>query len=623
MGESEAYEALVRAAHRTLPLSPDEDKFAKELMRELGNLPVALVQAGSYCYNLSSASSNGGSSYEFGQYVSLFKQHRKELMKKGDKDSLDRYSRGVYTTLDLSYSLLSQSARELLHMCGFFHHTDISLAMLEYAVQNNFRDRNRFLVRPEAHNMVVERLRMHLCPSGRWNEIHIHDTIHSLQSFSLVSTTSISGTVFLRFHPLVHVWSRDSLAAREDETFRRMATQVIVSCVSPNVTFYRFLLPHIMAIIGEESPVQMHVNDMMGFGRALLELGWYSRATSLFEDSLMMMKDELGKNHLDTIIVSSWVAQAYWKQGRWDEAEKIDEEALEQRQRLLSKDHPDTIRAAVNLAATYREQGKWAEAEKIQVEVLEQRQRLLSRDHPRTISAASNLALTYYEQGKLKEAEKIQIEVLEQRQRLLNRDHPDTISAAAHLAVTYRVQGKWKEAEKIQIEVLEQRQKLLSKEHPRTINAAAQLASTYRKLGRWKEAEKMEVEVLEQRQRLLGKEHLDTINAAANLAATYHSQGRWTEAEQIDVEVLKQRQRLLSKDHPDTILATTDLAMTLFMEGRCQEAKELQTEAVDTAKRVLGADHPRTVSYIENLAYMRHTRYCTFSWILTFLTLVL
>lgn len=53
--------------------------------------------------------------------------------------------------------------------------------------------------------------------------------------------------------------------------------------VSFNVSIYRFLLPHIIAILGDESSAPMHANDMMGFGQVFQELGRYPRAASVFE----------------------------------------------------------------------------------------------------------------------------------------------------------------------------------------------------------------------------------------------------------------------------------------------------------------------------------------------------
>lgn len=512
MGDNEACELLARAAHRTLPLSSEEDESAKQLRSELGCLAVALVQAGGYCYRMSAGKDESGSYYTFGQYLSLFKQHRKELMMEGDKTSLDRYTRGAYTTFDLSYTLLPQSSRELLHLSSFFHHTDISLAMFESAARSNFSDYFNFLARTEEHRIIVDRLKGLLCPEGRWNELSIHRIIHSLQSFSLVSTTSVSNTISLRFHPLVHTWNRDLLSAEDVGQYMKMARQIVVSCTSPsNVTFYQFLLSHMAALTEGDSAAAMQVNDYMGFGHVLLEMGYYSKAAILFQNALDIMETEVGKQDVDTIMLSEWLTEAYHREGKLDEAERMQVEIVEQRRRLLGEDHPDTITASGNLAGTYHAQGRWKEAEELQVEILSQQKKSLTMEHPDTLEAAHALAFTYYKLKKLKKAETMQVEVLETRRRILGKDHPDTLRTASHLARTYQGQGKLEDAERIEVEVLEQRLRVSGKEHPDTIMATGNLAWTYHAQKRSQEALELQTEVVGTAKRVLGSEHPFTL----------------------------------------------------------------------------------------------------------------
>jgi hypothetical protein len=200
MEPEEALSALLRAARRFMPLSDDELKSANALLKELGCLAVALVQAGTYCHELS---------YSFTQYLALFYPHRAELMKRAEPSSLDNYQRGAYTTLDLSYRALPQPSRDFLHFISFFHHTDIPLSALATAAKKNFKDRYPLLPRPEAHERVLTDLRRLLCTEGNWNEMQVQDTVRTLRSFSLLSITSIDDSIFLHLHPLIQSWAKD------------------------------------------------------------------------------------------------------------------------------------------------------------------------------------------------------------------------------------------------------------------------------------------------------------------------------------------------------------------------------------------------------------------------------
>jgi len=606
LGEMEADEAmktLMRAARREPSLPPEEMEGAQKLMKELGCLAVALVQAGTYCHQLSSYQHGILHPYTFTQYLSLFYVHRSELMKKAQPSPLDSYERGVYTTLDLSYQVLPQASRDFLHFISFFHHTDISLAVLAAAARKHFEDVFSLLPRPEDHGHIIEKLKNLLCVNGEWNELHVQDIVRNLRSFSLISAVPVGDSLFLRLHPLVQSWSRDMVYPLHHH--RAMAMQALTSCGAEDAfLLYRYLLPHITNILSQDEARNIHVNDLTVMGKVLASQGYYRKATELLEIAVEEMISSIGPETEETITVTEMLASHHWENGEWDEAEKLEVEVLERRRRLLGMEHPDTIQAATSLAMVYYSQGRLNEAEKLQVEVLEQYQRLLGMDHMDTTRAAANLAGTYWKQGRQKEAEVLELEVLQRRTSLLGAVHPETLSAATNLATTYYSQGRWSESEKIQLETLEKYRKFFGIEYPDTIRVAANLALTYWKLGRYSEAEKLQLEVLEQRRRLFGMDHQSTILAASNLAGTYSAQGRWSEAEEMQVEVLEMYRKRLGMGHPDTVRAMGNLAMTYFEQGRQDEAEKLELEVLDRSKKLLGPEHPDTVRVSANLATM-------------------
>src|SRR4051812_17970364 len=198
--------------------------------------------------------------FTFVQYLSLFKRHREKLMTRPEVNGLDNYGLGAYTAFDLSYSLLPQTAKDFLHISGFLH-ANISLAVLECAAKKNFSDWQEYIARPETHGEVKEQLRVLLSPDG-WSELHVHGIIQSLRSFSLISSTSLSGIVHVRFHPLVHSWSVDMLSPVQTTDYRLMATQVVVSCTSPDdKELCRLLYQHVHKLMEHAVDSHLHVND--------------------------------------------------------------------------------------------------------------------------------------------------------------------------------------------------------------------------------------------------------------------------------------------------------------------------------------------------------------------------
>lgn len=600
MEENEAFAVLLRAARRRQPLAKDEMKNVHILMGELGYLAVALVQAGTYCHELSSTT-HGTQPYTFTQYLSLFYSHRSELMKKTEPVSLDGYRRGVYTTLELSYEAIPRMTREFLHLVSFFHRVDIPLAALAIAADDGFLDSSTYLPRADGHKFVVSSLESLLCVEGKWSELQVLEMIRTLRSFSLLSVTGANDWMFLQLHPLVQSWSRDMVGSISCH-YSAMVMQILTTCGNTgHFRLYRHLSPHIIDIMDRKKYRDLHVNDKMAAGFILRHQGHYRIAIQLFEDALETMWGAPEADHATTTVVAGWLSSTYVKEGRWSDAERLQLEVLYQRKIVLGPEDSDTIMAAANLAITYSAQGRWKESEQLETEVLQQRRRTMDVDDPDVILAAANLAATYHRLGRWDEAEKLHLSVVERRLKVFGADHPETITAAANLAVTYWAQGKVTEAEKLELVVLEKREDILEREHPDTILAAANLASTYHAQQRWEEAESLEVDVLEQRKRILGTDHPDTIMAAANLAATYHAQGRWSESENLGLLALDQRKRILGNEHPDTITAVAILAATYCAQDRLEEAFYLLAPAVEVALKVMGRQHPSSQDVIRDL----------------------
>jgi hypothetical protein len=94
MEEDEALATLLQGARRELLLSTEELESTHTLMKELGYLALALVQAGGYYHQLFSSPRGVLKPFTFTQYLSLFYSYRAELMKKSQPSSLDSYELG-------------------------------------------------------------------------------------------------------------------------------------------------------------------------------------------------------------------------------------------------------------------------------------------------------------------------------------------------------------------------------------------------------------------------------------------------------------------------------------------------------------------------------------------------
>ena len=451
MTMDEARDTLHKASRRTTPFSPSENMEAEQLAEALGYLAVALVQAASYCYIMSSTNNGLPGIYTFGKYLELMHSNRSRMMKRDPSITLDRYDKGAYTTLDISYPKLENGAQDLLRLSSFFHGSDIPLVILSTALESDFTDVQQYLARPSDHARFADELRRILSLNGEWNEDHINRFVMNLRSFSLVTTTQHGATVSLRYHPLVHAWARDSLDRRDVTRFGRMTTVILSSCIaSENTPIRGMILPHVLELLEAKNTVstfpELHVNDKAAFATLLLEHGKRSEATVLWEEVHTKIKETSPEGGNDDMAIEAAVhlALAYCEQHDWVGALSLQKEVLDVRTRRFGETDQRVIKARMDLAQTFRGQADWQTAEhemEVVVEALQQiqqpdgREASSSNGTPRVKldDALETLMRIYEDQSKWTSVLQRAEELVPLRRRRYGNDNWRTFEAEAKL----------------------------------------------------------------------------------------------------------------------------------------------------------------------------------------------
>lgn len=118
-----------RMAYESAP-----EKSARELAKKLGYLPLALAQARSYMARMQISVT---------KYLALFDKRFKEMAVRGGVEwSSEQGNRNqtVFSTWEISFASLSEVAKEVLTLCGFFDNSEI----LESFLEPVFKDEKTF-----------------------------------------------------------------------------------------------------------------------------------------------------------------------------------------------------------------------------------------------------------------------------------------------------------------------------------------------------------------------------------------------------------------------------------------------------------------------------------------------
>ena len=612
MAEEEAISLLLKSA-KLNDMSENNSNLARKLASELGGIPIALDQAGSYMLTTQCG---------IASYLELYTSHKHELLSDSDFKGASDYDRTTYETWDISMKkiekmaskdvgegLAAQYAIKILRIVAFLDYVNIPEELFKNAAENYMkRDSNDETVSDVPLSVrLLDSQFLFLSKEGVWEKLKFLAGIKVLISFSLIEAHS----QLYSMHLLVHSWIRNRVPQEEithlcQKARALISFSVVLNYDFDNYAFCRLLAPHVRSNASHASELNLesayYEDEYDRFILVFHHVGDWDEVERLSLAAANWRTTMLGAEHPKTLAVMGNLAFIYLHQGRWDEAEKLFVEVINTKKAKLGSDHPDTLSTMGNLAATYRNQGRWDEAEKLFSDVMNATKAKLGSDHTDTLISMGNLASTYKNQGRWDEAEKLEVDVINARTAKLGSDHPDTIISKGNLAFTYRKQGRWDEAEKLELDVINARKVKLGSDHPHTLTSMANLASIYLNQGRKDEAEKLFVDVINARKAKFGSDHPDTLTSMANLATTYWNQKRWDEAEKLFVDVMNARKAKIGLEHPDTLTCMANLASTYSSQGRWDEAEKLEVDILNRFKAKLGLDHPRTLTCMANLA---------------------
>jgi hypothetical protein len=204
--------------------------------------------------------------------------------------------------------------------------------------------------------------------------------------------------------------------------------------------------------------------------------------------------------------------------GRLAEARAEAEHLLAGHRRAFGDDDPGTLTVASNLANNLRDLGQHEDARRLDEDTLARSRRALGDDHPETLRSASNLAADLCALGSYDAAVAIEKDAWPRSRRMLGDDHPETLRSAGNLADAYRGLGQHQAARELDEDTLERGRRALGDDHPRTLWAAFNLAADLREMGAHQAARELDEETLQRRRRVLGEDHPLTTRSAESLA---------------------------------------------------------------------------------------------------------
>jgi len=357
-----------------------DEAAAGQLAETLGDLPLALAQAGAYV-------SQTGTT--FPAYLDLFQSRRTELWAK-ERPPFD-YPATVDTTWDLAFQQVqraSPAGADLLNLCAFLAPDDIPQDLLREGAQH--------LPRPLAEAVA--------------DPLKFDQAVAALLQYSLLERTGDA----LSVHRMVQAVARDRLAEGDRRTWAGATAQIVDGAfpsgdIPPqDVRSWpqcARLLPHALASAGQAEALGVAPEAT---GRLLNQTGLYlkgraefAEAKAAFERALAIGEAAFGPDHPNVARDVNNLGSVLQDLGDLAGARAAFERVLGILEKALPPEHPYIAVTVNNLGSVLQDLGDLAGARAAYERALALDEAAFGPDHPEVATDVNNLGSVLQALGDL------------------------------------------------------------------------------------------------------------------------------------------------------------------------------------------------------------------------------
>ena len=546
-----------------------DEEAADALAEALGDLPLALEQAGAYI------EATGGS---LAGYLDLFCHCQRELLRRG-KPSTD-YPDTVATTWEISFRQVQQASpagAALLNLCAFLSPDDIPRVLFSEA-----------------------------------DPLTFDEAVAALRRYSLVE---VSGDA-LSVHRLVQAVARDRLAEKARRTWAEAAVRLVNSTFPfkhddlPTWPRSARLLPHALAAAGHAEALEVAAETT---ARLLNETGVYLRgraefaeAKAVYERALVMAEAAFGSDHPHVSSVISNLGIVLQALGDLAGARTAFERALAIDEAAFSSDHPNIAIRVSNLGSALQALGDLTGARAAYERALAIDEAAFGPDHPNVARDVNNLGSVLQAVGDLAGARAAYERALAIDEAVFGPDHPNIARGINNLGSVLRALGDLAGARIAFERALAIDEAAFGLNHPEVATDVNNLGGVLQAMGYLAGAQAAFERALAIDEATFGSEHPNVAGDVNNLGGVLQALGDLEGARASFERVLGILEKTLPPEHPHVAATTNNLGSVLQAVGDLAGARAAFERALAIDEATFGPDHPNVARDVNNLGSLLH-----------------
>ncbi len=595
-------------------LSEQERLATKQLVDDLGYLPLAIAQSAAYLRVQRQISI---AEYQT-RFITLLSDTTLASQEASEniKNNPDIKCRKVVSstwTLSLqaieAYAIshnIPNIGKELFSTCAYCAPKNIPVLLLESCLKQFYKNESS-LISCEVDEYVGELIRYSLLErNGINNLVSIHSLVQQVIIDQLIKEKKDSDYLLKGVQALnkLYPYGPDH-KQMVDIALKRLLKAHLVKILSYLDDYLRKLNS-----LNDENTKNLLLDLQKNILLKLLiyladtydTLGDVKEQKILFERILQIQETYFGKEDGEVAKTLVNLANTYGDLGNTQKKKQLLEQALKIFEKKYDNEHVEVAGVLVNLANAYGDLGD-AQKEKL---LLEQALKIFElkygKENILVAGILNDLAVAHGDLGNVQEKKKLLERALRIKETHYGKDHVDVASTFVNLANAYGDLGNAKEQKTLLERALRINETHYGKEHIEIAYILVNLANAYGDLGDAQKKKLLLEQALKIEESHYGESHVNIANTLNNLATAYGELGNVQEKKKLLERALPIQEMYYGKSHVIVARTLGNLGVAYCNLGDAQQGKKLLVRVLIIHELCYGKEHEEVARTLVNLA---------------------
>ncbi|RDW58797.1 hypothetical protein BP6252_13273 [Coleophoma cylindrospora] len=533
------------------------------LLKQLGNLPLAIAQAAAYIRGMKQKTA-----MKYLAEIQSSEERKIALLQRTFKDyhsTISRFSQAeiremsVMTTWEMPFEHIKSSNASAIRL----------LQVMSLLDCQNIP--NLLLTTTQALEVI-----------GIENESQLHTAIEDLLKFALITVSGDDFSPSYQIHRLVSLWTRKTARCMDNivKATLNMVYELFPETGDRSFPEWSHILPHANSVVSFANRPEF-LDQCTALNYKISQ--FYLYAGDYSKSELLILKC-----YEQFLAREGCLEEVFWcmyhmgdlklRQGLYLESQTWNYKAKRASQELFDSQHPVLMEIEVHLALSLFYLEDLEGAIQKYNHVLQQKK----VEDETSLRVHGNMGSVFLRQGKGEEAIKQYHQAAQGWENLSGLENIETLVAKGALAAAYQTQNHFTMAIEIFEEVVPSLVAKLGEDHPRTLEISSHMAVCLKNQGLYEEASQLYEKVWAGQARKLGNTHRLTLNTLHNMGEAFLKWEKYDQALRCFDQVLKGR--IIESQGGGGQLPQVYYA-TLDSIGDTYKAQKLYDKAVDYYQR--------------------------------------